>query len=582
MKHLSDACPRATSASRESSVPGTSLSFAWITPWIVGAIAFLIVMPAGILDPTNIAWLAKAPDLQTYYIGWAYFKQSPWTFPLGLNPKYGLELATSIVYSDSNPLFAILFKLITYRNNTIFQYFGFWIFCCFILQTVTAWKLSCIATKSITARISFSILAVFSPTFLYRTGEHINLISHFLILISLYLCLAPNLKRREVYWALTLAAAAAIHGYILGMTLLLWLSDLAGRVSYTKRITARAVLEFVLVLLLLALVTWQAGYFVGARADAAGFGFFRMNLASPFSPQAKAGEVWSYFMPTAEIGPGDYEGFSYFGSGVLALLAVTLFATRGQLIVRARSMLGQQAPFLPIALLFLLLFAISLNIGVSKYNIIPNFDKYFGFGSHMFRASGRFFWPVYYFILLYILYLACQTRLFTLHPWLLLPFALLQIVDTSAGWLPIRQKFTVPASGVLNADLPNPFWKEASTRYDKLRALPPENGESGWVGPAYYALTHGMATDIVYLARVRDEGATELGVEEEARIRTGQYDGRTLYIVRPQKLTEVLASLDRSKDGLFSIDGYVVLAPGWRHCDACKPYEPTNGRATQQ
>ena len=76
-------------------------------PLIMGAAAFFLVVGPNALNPTNIAWLDQG-DPATHYLGWLFFRHSAWSFPLGLNPSYGLEFGNAIVFSDSNPLLAIL------------------------------------------------------------------------------------------------------------------------------------------------------------------------------------------------------------------------------------------------------------------------------------------------------------------------------------------------------------------------------------------------------------------------------------------------------------------------------------------
>ena len=56
-------------------------------------------------------WLYGAGDLTNAQLSWQYFQHNYWRFPLGKNPNYGLDIATSIVFSDSIPLFAFLFKI---------------------------------------------------------------------------------------------------------------------------------------------------------------------------------------------------------------------------------------------------------------------------------------------------------------------------------------------------------------------------------------------------------------------------------------------------------------------------------------
>lgn len=104
-------------------------------PLIIGIAAFFLLIGPRVLDPTNIAWLGASKDPANTYLGWAFFRQAGLSFPLGLNPLYGLGQSNSIVYSDSNPLLALLFKPFSQWLPVPFQYFGIWLLGCFVLQT---------------------------------------------------------------------------------------------------------------------------------------------------------------------------------------------------------------------------------------------------------------------------------------------------------------------------------------------------------------------------------------------------------------------------------------------------------------
>lgn len=59
-----------------------------LLPLLMGVFAFFMVIGPRALDPQNIAWL-ESGDPATHYLGWVFFRHSPWSFPLGLNPSYG-------------------------------------------------------------------------------------------------------------------------------------------------------------------------------------------------------------------------------------------------------------------------------------------------------------------------------------------------------------------------------------------------------------------------------------------------------------------------------------------------------------
>ena len=98
---------------------------------------------------TSIDWIFHGKDMTHHYVGWSYFKNDIWRFPPGSNPMYGLENASSIVYSDSIPLLAFFFKIFKNYLPNNFQYFSFWIFLCFFLQGLISFKLINFYTNNI-------------------------------------------------------------------------------------------------------------------------------------------------------------------------------------------------------------------------------------------------------------------------------------------------------------------------------------------------------------------------------------------------------------------------------------------------
>ena len=77
----------------------------------------------------NVAWLTDSSqaeglwDLTQHYLGWVFYRKSPWHFPLGLVEGIYSQ-PVSIVYTDSIPLFALLFKILSPLLPANFQYFG--------------------------------------------------------------------------------------------------------------------------------------------------------------------------------------------------------------------------------------------------------------------------------------------------------------------------------------------------------------------------------------------------------------------------------------------------------------------------
>ena len=76
------------------------------------------------VNPLNQSWLYNG-DLSIYQIGWKFFRDDIWRFPFGLNPNYGIYTGGSIVFSDSIPLLAFIFKIFKNFIPETFQYFFF-------------------------------------------------------------------------------------------------------------------------------------------------------------------------------------------------------------------------------------------------------------------------------------------------------------------------------------------------------------------------------------------------------------------------------------------------------------------------
>ena len=69
-------------------------------------------------------WLYNNNESSLYQLGWYFFKNDIWRFPLGSNPNYGDNLGNVIVFSDSIPILALFFKLFKSFITENFQYFS--------------------------------------------------------------------------------------------------------------------------------------------------------------------------------------------------------------------------------------------------------------------------------------------------------------------------------------------------------------------------------------------------------------------------------------------------------------------------
>lgn len=533
----------------------------WIPGLLIGLIAFVIVIPVNIIDPANIGWLGIHEDTRTYFLGWDFYRKTPWQIPISANPNYGMEIAGSIFMADTIPLLAIPLKLLNSVLPIIFQYHGLWLLACFLLQGIFGWKLAKYVTDNVIQKSCITALFLFQLPFLSRALGHLPLMGHFFVLGALLICL-----RRPAtfswYWVLLLAGAACTNAYLLLMVLGLWFSDYARR-NYQRFSPNRwksLVLEISLLLVMTLLLCWQIGYFsAGEGVSAAGnpYGLYRFNLLSPIDSNG-----WSLLLKDIPGGPGDGEGFTYLGLGfIFLILASFLSLLNSWDVVQSKNLPGN--PFLLAVLFAFSIYAITNYIGFGSYTLIISLPEYLSKFTSVFRGAGRLVWPALYFSLVLFSFIVCRNYNRRAATLILGLAVVLQVADTSAGWYPQKSHVASAQSSAWNLGLRNTFWDEAGQHYKVVRRLPAGNVTADWSVFGAYAGAHSMGTDSVYLARVDYSRLTELNRRNQQRVVQGNYDPDTLYIVSNALVSKVLASLRTDQDLLATIDGYTVIAPRW-------------------
>jgi hypothetical protein len=534
-----------------------------LIPAVVGAGAFVMVTSGAILAPSNISWLTQG-DPAVSYLGWAFYRHSPWSLPLGGSPDYGLDVHSSVYYSDSIPLLAIAFKLASPWLPEPFQYFGMWVLLCFVMQGVFAWMLAGLVSQSYGVRTAAVVFFVFAPPMLNRINAHMALVGHWIILAAIYMCLRPSRVGQAWRWALIVAGAIGIHAYLFAMAAALWGADLIGRYVESRRAGsprryAPLLAEGLAIPILAVVVAWQCGFFMvpSHGMGTFGFGYYKMNLLAPFDSRG-----WSAFLPALGGSRGEREGLNYLGLGglLLVVLAAITLATRPLPVWSS----ARTARLLSLAVA-LTLVAITHNVGVGGHQFsipLPQRLETMLEVSPL-QSTGRLFWVVYY-LLLYtaMLVLARTLRARSLLP-LLAVTAVVQLVDLYPALRDLRHRSAVRAASPPADALTGPFWEHAADKYTKVRQLPARIGADGWERAALYAQRHGMATDMVKLARVDWYALKAAQSLQRVKLLMGRSDPDALYLVGAEYLDLVRASLTNPDDALFRLDGFNVLVPSW-------------------
>ena len=97
----------------------------FLTGCALGVACFLWVYGAKIINPLYDSWLFNTDmDLKQHYIGWCHYRMSDWHFPVGLIDTLSYPISVSVIYTDSIPVLALIFKLFRNILPQHFQYFG--------------------------------------------------------------------------------------------------------------------------------------------------------------------------------------------------------------------------------------------------------------------------------------------------------------------------------------------------------------------------------------------------------------------------------------------------------------------------
>lgn len=369
--------------------------------------------PPDFLFPLSGADWAPAGDTAQHVIAQRYFLRDAWRWPplvaMNLNTPEGLNIA----FADGIPLLALPLKVVAAWLPEGFHGIGLWYAIACLLQPVAAvWALRGAGERRLLPAIGVALAAVSMPAWLGRYG-HAALTGHFVLLFSLGLYL--RLVAGARLWPVAVAASVAmllVHPYLMAMGVALLAAVPLTLLLRGDRRWPRAAGGFIACVASVVLVMAGFGYF-GAAGDG-GYGQFAMNLLSP---------VWPYrsgLLPglvTAEVdatGHGGWEGFNWLGFGLLAgLAAVAWLGWPGMV----RRHVG-----LALAMLGLTALAVSQRVGFGSAILLD-------LGQapavlEQFRASGRFFWPV-----AYVLLIATAVLLGRWRPWLVLAMGLLQFAD---------------------------------------------------------------------------------------------------------------------------------------------------------
>ena len=282
-----------------------------LTGALLGALVFLVLYGVRVLDPVCVDWILNnpSPDPSQHYLGWVFYRRSGWHLPyLGANYSAIYPYRTSILYTDSIPLLAVVCKLLGGVLPACFQYLGLWGLFCYAMQGGLAQALIARiggvrpqdTAKNWASVLGAGVLVLF-PALNIRMFAHTALAANWLVLLALYLWLRsdelmPTTRRACLIWGGMGLLCAGIHLYYLPMVGLV-LVGYAVRRTLQKRgpaavlapIAAFCAAALAELVLLGAFAVNFAGYSNGYLSGADYFGLFVPWLAQSWEQNVYAG-----------------------------------------------------------------------------------------------------------------------------------------------------------------------------------------------------------------------------------------------------------------------------------------------------
>jgi hypothetical protein len=364
----------------------------YIIAFLIGLTAISYFLPFSTVLGSGGLWINPSGDLTANVTGHLGFQTPGWHWPLLLAPNLAWPHGTTIAMTDSNPLVSLVAKAVVETGGTAVNLLGLWLASCWLLQPLAAvYALRGFGCRAWEAALAAAVISILYPALLARIG-HINLMGHFLLLYALGITL--RILNAEAFSARRWLGATALllvsilcqpYLYVFAAAILA-----APALQAVIDREANAVRTLCCYLAAIAVPVASYGLLSGTLGGGdRGFGFFSMNLLSPFWPQRSG--LFDPSQPIIDATGGQYEGFNYLGAGGLLLLAVAIVPALVRLRLNWKRHRG-----LFIVLAALTLLALSSRIYLGEKLIVSLGTKPWDQMFAPIRASGRAFWLVGY------------------------------------------------------------------------------------------------------------------------------------------------------------------------------------------
>ena len=570
---------------------------------LLGILCFVCVYGIKILDFTYDAWLFNWDiDLKQHYVGWCHFRNNRWQFPVGMIDTLSVPYSMSVVYTDSIPLFAIIFKLFRDILPAHFQYFGLYGLISFGLMGALSTILVRRFTRNKLLCVASSLFFIMSFTVLHRMYYHTALASQWIIILALIIWLYREEDESVVSaskkWGTMAFLCVVIHSYFVAMTGMILLADTVEKTileirrlrkslskvnadsSEKKRnyllifaITLKNLIPLEIFCVVTIVTLYILGGFSGAGSvSAGGIGVFGANMNTYINPDSM-GRILKT-MPYATT--FQYEGFGYLGAGILLVYICILIRfftgfvkektdSENNLNNNWKCYIKRFIVALTLRRKIVILLCVvsflaavfplfSLNEKVLFSIPLPKaLNSLFG----IFRSNGRFIWVSMYVLMLIAIVYAARHINERFIKALFIIALIIQLFDISSFVKTRQEYFNV------KQEFDNPFEEyEKYNIYDNKKSFVMLYNEISYMMEAgMYGYLHNMDLNCFYYARTINEemDATINAFKDE--IRKGIIRDDTVYIMKGEDyFSEEFSYIVDEDLKIYYLGDYVIFA----------------------
>lgn len=384
-------------------------SLLFLAGMIIGAVIFFIVYGFKVINPTYDDWIyTKGGDFAQHYLGWKFYRQSEWHFPIGLIDGLNGDGQISFMFTDSIPLFALFFKILSPVLPETFQYSGIWGLFCFCMMGGVSALLLRHFNKNPAFCLMGSVFFIISPPVIQRMFGHEGLAGQWIIVTALLLWVNHNHKWKYkatpvILWSVLGMIAVLVHIYFIPMIYAVMLGYILTDIIQNKKIM-HSIICFLSTTCTALFTMFAIGAFHGKGSmQAGGLGKYSANYNALFNPFGS-----SKFLKPLDCNKGQSEGLGYLGlgmitAGITAIIIIAFLAEKNIHSTRKlRTIISDRYKIIiPVFIVIAVsMFIAASPVGTFNEKVIYNIEypeKVIDILS-IFRASGRFVWIIDYII----------------------------------------------------------------------------------------------------------------------------------------------------------------------------------------